>query len=92
MSERTQLIQAKITAAFIPTYFNVVDNSEQHANHAGAKSGGHFKVVIVSSKFIGLSPVKRHQLVYAAVQDLMNTEIHALSIEAYTVEEFAKVT
>jgi BolA protein len=84
---RIQLIQDRITAALSPTDFNIVDNSEQHAGHAGAKSGGHFEVTIISKQFAGLPLVKRHQLVYAAVQDLMNTEIHALSIKAYTPEE-----
>jgi BolA protein len=87
MSDRIQLIQNKITTALSPTYFNIIDNSAQHAGHAGAKSGGHFDVTIVSEQFAGLSSVKRHQLVYSVLQDLMNTEIHALSIKAYTPEE-----
>ncbi|MCV6637626.1 BolA family protein [Candidatus Albibeggiatoa sp. nov. NOAA] len=87
MSERIQLIQDTITAALEPNHFEIVDNSAQHAGHAGAKNGGHFDVMIVSEKFAGLSMVKRHQLVYASVQHLMNTEIHALSIKAYTPEE-----
>jgi BolA protein len=87
MSDRIQLIQDKITTALSPTYFNIIDNSAQHAGHAGAKSGGHFDVTIVSEQFAGLSSVKRHQLVYSVLQDLMNTEIHALSIKAYTPEE-----
>ncbi|WP_353571388.1 BolA family protein [Candidatus Albibeggiatoa sp. nov. BB20] len=87
MSHRIQLIQDKITAALSPTHFNIVDNSAQHAGHASAKGGGHFEVTIISEQFAGLSLVKRHQLVYSVVQDLMNTEIHALSIKAYTPEE-----
>jgi len=87
MSERIQLIQNTVTEALAPTHFDIVDKSAQHAGHAGAKNGGHFDITIVSEKFAGLSLVKRHQLVYSAVQHLMNTEIHALSIKAYTPQE-----
>lgn len=87
MSDRIQLIQDKITAALAPVHFEIVDDSAQHAGHAGAKQGGHFEVTVVSEQFAGLSLVKRHQLIYAAVQDLMGTEVHALSIKAHTPEE-----
>jgi BolA protein len=61
----------------------IEDQSHLHAGHAGAKAGkGHFRVLIVADEFAGLSPIKRHQLVYAAVGDMMNTDIHALIIDA----------
>jgi BolA protein len=61
----------------------IEDQSHLHAGHAGAKDGkGHFRVLIVADEFAGLSPIKRHQLVYAAVGDMMNTDIHALIIDA----------
>ncbi len=43
---------------------------------------GHFRVRIVAEAFRGRSPVARHRLVYAAVDDLLKTDIHALAIEA----------
>ena len=49
--------------------------------------GQHFQAVIVSSAFAGKRPIQRHQLVYAALGELMGGEIHALSIEALTPEE-----
>jgi BolA protein len=50
---------------------------------AGAAEGrGHFSVLIVSKRFAGLATLRRHQLVYEVVGDLMATDIHALSIQA----------
>lgn len=69
---------------------NVVleDESAQHAGHAGAASGGgHFRLTLVSSQFRTLSTLARHRLVYAAMGELMQREIHALSITALTPEE-----
>lgn len=51
--------------------------------------GQHFYATIVSAEFAGKRLVQRHQLVYAALGDRMKAEIHALSIKAYTPEEFA---
>ncbi|MCH8262731.1 MAG: BolA family transcriptional regulator, partial [Proteobacteria bacterium] len=47
----------------------------------------HFSVTIVSDKFVGKSAIQRHRMVYLAVDDLMRSEIHALSIKAQTLEE-----
>lgn len=64
------------------------DDSHLHAGHVGAASGGgHFAVKIISDKFIGHSLIERHRLVYNALDDLMPSDIHALSIETYTSEE-----
>jgi BolA protein len=58
-----------------------------HAGHAGAREGkGHFQVDIVSVRFAGQSPIKRHRLVYEALGDMLETDIHALSINATAPE------
>ena len=51
--------------------------------------GAHFEAVVVSAAFAGASRVKRHQLVYAALGERMKEEIHALSMQTYTPEEWA---
>jgi acid stress-induced BolA-like protein IbaG/YrbA len=51
--------------------------------------GAHFEAVIVSPDFAGLSRVRRHQLVYAALGDRMREEIHALSMKTLSPEEWA---
>ena len=61
-----------------------------HAGHAGARDGrGHFRLRIVCRAFAGLRPLQRHQLVYRSLGELMQTDIHALSITALTPEEAA---
>jgi BolA protein len=56
--------------------------------HEGARDGrGHFTVTVVSPAFEGHRPLARHREVYAALGDLMTTDIHALSIEALTPKE-----
>jgi acid stress-induced BolA-like protein IbaG/YrbA len=51
--------------------------------------GAHFEAVIVSAAFAGLSRVRQHQLVYAALGDRMREEIHALSMQTLTPEQWA---
>jgi acid stress-induced BolA-like protein IbaG/YrbA len=51
--------------------------------------GHHFEAVIVSPEFRGRSRVQRHQLVYRALGDRMRAEIHALSMQTHTPEEWA---
>ncbi|HMV40319.1 BolA family protein [Plasticicumulans sp.] len=85
---RMQRIEACLRAAFDPVSdFAIFDDSAQHAGHAGAREGGHFRVRIVSPAFAGLNAVKRHRAVYAALGALMQTDIHALGIDARTPDE-----
>lgn len=69
-------------ASLNPSHLNIQDDSALHAGHAGNSGGSHFTVTIISDRFIGLSLIKRHQLVYKAAGELMNKDIHALSIRA----------
>lgn len=71
-----------------PSKLEIIDESHLHAGHAGNTGGGHFKVLIVSDQFTDLLPLKRHRLVFAAVGDLMQKQIHALSIDAKTPAEY----
>ena len=86
--DRVEMIRTRLEEALSPSQIDIDDQSQQHAGHAGAASGGgHFSVAIVSEKFNGKSTIERHRMVYLAVDDLMRTEIHALSIKALTSEE-----
>ena len=74
-----------------PLSVEVIDDSHKHAGHEGARDGrGHFTVGIVSEAFAGLAPLARHRKVYEAVGTLMQTDIHALSIQAHTPQEAAR--
>ncbi len=81
-------IKSLLTDALNPQKIEIADNSQAHAGHAGAQSGGgHYHVRIVADTFEGKSLVQRHQLIYKALGDLMKQEIHALGIEAFTPSE-----
>ena len=84
---RVAMIRQRLTAALQPQSLEIEDDSARHAGHASAGGGGHFNVVIVSDRFTNLSPIKRHRLVYAAVADMMNGEIHALSMKTLSPQE-----
>ena len=86
--ERVERIRSLLMDALAPDAIEVTDDSHKHAGHAGARGGqGHFSVEIVSAAFTGMLPLARHRLVYAALGDMMQTDIHALSIRARTPDE-----
>jgi BolA protein len=77
------LLRERLTQAFAPLELDIEDESHRHAGHAGAQDGrGHFRVRIVAEAFRGVAPLARHRLVYTALDDLLKTDIHALSIDA----------
>lgn len=87
---RVERIRAALQAAFEPQRLVIEDESHLHAGHAGAASGrGHFRVEIVSAAFEGQPPLARHRQVYAALGELMQSDIHALSVKALAPEETA---
>lgn len=80
---RIAKIEAALRLAFPDAVLSLEDESHLHAGHAGAATGrGHFRLRIVSAQFAGLGLLARHRAVYAAVDALMQTDIHALSIDA----------
>jgi BolA protein len=82
-SKRMEEIRQLLTSALNPENLEVIDESHKHAGHAGAKSGkGHFVVNIISSCFEGKSLIEKHRMVYDALGNMMETDIHALSIKA----------
>jgi BolA family transcriptional regulator, general stress-responsive regulator len=87
---RVARIEQVLRAALQPEQLEIEDESHRHRGHAGAADGrGHFRVCIVSQRFAGQPRVARHRLLYAALQSELQTDIHALAIEALTPEEFA---
>ena len=81
-------IRERLAAALSPAALDIDDESHRHAGHAGARDGrGHFRVRIVSAAFAGKAPLARHRAVYDALGDLMQTDIHALAIDARAPEE-----
>jgi BolA family transcriptional regulator, general stress-responsive regulator len=87
-SVRVAKIRAVLEATFAPQELDIIDDSHRHAGHAGAKDGrGHFRVRIVSQSFAGTRSLQRHRMVYAALGELMRTDIHALSVDALSPDD-----
>ena len=87
-TSRTTIIEDMLRAAFAPEELLVKDQSHLHAGHAGAQEGkGHFDVTIVSREFEGLNRIARHRLVYEALGTFMESDVHALRINAHSPSE-----
>ena len=82
-------IETKLAAALTPTSLRVVDESERHAGHAGARPGGesHFRVYIVADCFRGKSRLTRHRMVNAILTDELSGQVHALAVHAAAPDE-----
>lgn len=77
-------LEARLHERLRPSQLQVIDESADHAGHAGANGTGfgtHFRVRIATPQFEGLSRVQRHRLVYDALQDFIDGGLHALAIE-----------
>ena len=85
------LITENLTEAFAPQSLRVVDESHQHAGHAGHRPGGetHFRVHIVAAAFTGKTRIERHRMVNATLAGELAGSIHALAIRASAPGETA---
>jgi len=81
---RRDLIAEKLTKAFAPASLDVVDESHQHAGHAGHREGGqtHFRVYIVAEAFRGKSRLERHRMINETLVGELEGGVHALAIHA----------
>ncbi|MDH4049158.1 MAG: BolA family transcriptional regulator [Gammaproteobacteria bacterium] len=86
--DRETKIREAISARFSPSELSIKDQSHLHVGHAGAKDGkGHFDLTIVSEEFAGVTSIQRHRMVYDALAQLLQTDIHAVRIKALTESE-----
>lgn len=79
-------IEAKLRAAFEPTFLEVVNESYRHNVPKGSES--HFKVVLVSERFVGERFLARHRSVYAVLAQELAEGVHALALHTYTIKEW----
>lgn len=88
MNDTIALIKGKL-AVLTPERLEIIDESAQHAGHAGAAGGGgHYRLIIVSGRFKDMNVVARHRMIYDALGEMMKEQIHALSISAFAPDEF----
>lgn len=80
-------IETKLRDELTPSHLEVLNESHMHNVPKGSET--HFKVVVVSPRFDGLSAVKRHQLVYGILSSELKGGVHALAITSRTDAEWA---
>lgn len=86
---REERLLERLRSGLAAEHVALEDESARHVGHEGARGGaGHYAVVVVAARFVGLDQAARHRAVYAAVRDMMPAEIHALSIRTFTPEEW----
>ena len=84
-TERARLIDERLRERLEATHVEVIDDSVLHASHLGAQGGGgHFRVLVVSPHFEGASRVAAQRMVYAALGDLLEHDIHAVQMQTLT--------
>jgi BolA family transcriptional regulator, general stress-responsive regulator len=83
------LITQKLTETFAPQSLEVVDESHQHAGHAGHRPGGetHYRVYIVSEAFKGKTRLQRHRMINETLAAELAAGVHALAIHASAPDE-----
>ena len=75
-------------AVLKPVSLEIIDESHEHAGHAGTRDGGgHYALRIASMQFIGKNRMARHRMIYSALGEMMKRDIHALNIQAHTPDE-----
>lgn len=86
--DREAKIRQLLGEALEPELLEIEDESHLHAGHAGARDGrGHYRITIVSGVFKGKTRIARHRLVFDALGEMMETDIHALSLQAVSADE-----
>ena len=76
-------IRTCLEVAFQPEILEITDDTALHEGHAGAQEGkGHYKIRIISGSFSGMRPIDRHRLVFDALGEMMETDIHAVNVTA----------
>ena len=89
-TRRDQAIKDALKHKLAAQHVDVVDQSAHHANHPGARDGGgHYQVLVVAERFQGLSRVAAQRLVYEALSELMESDIHALQMRTLTPERWS---
>ena len=80
---RINRIQHRLKTLFNPEHLELIDESHLHKGHIGARDGkGHYRLNMISARFLKKSTIERHRMIFSALEEMMETDIHALSINA----------
>ena len=87
--DRIASLRETLERRFAPEHLEIEDESARHVGHREAAGGGsHFRVVLVCAAFRDQTLLSRHRVVYAALDEPMKVDIHALALETLTPEEW----
>jgi BolA protein len=93
MDEAVKLIDQILKEKLKASHVDIIDDSHKHRGHKAAGGGGHYSVIVVSSKFENVNLIDQRRLVYSALDDQINSSpkvIHALQIKTLTPEQWAE--
>ncbi len=91
MSSIFDELRTRLEASLALDHFEVEDFAKGHQHHDAYTGGAHLNTIIVSNAFNGMDLIDRHRKIYEIVNDLMQNEIHALSMKTYTPEEWTTI-
>ena len=83
-------IKSRLKKTMTIDHLTIMDDTGKHLQHQHYDGGRHFKIIIVSSTFEGLSLLDRHKLVYQALDGMIKNEIHALGLKTIATSEWKK--
>ena len=85
-----QEIKSRLKKTIAIDHLTIMDDTGKHLRHQHYDGGRHFKIIIVSSTFEGVSLLDRHKLVYQALAGMIKNEIHALGLKTIATSEWKK--
>jgi BolA family transcriptional regulator, general stress-responsive regulator len=89
MSNQITQIQTTLTTKLQANLVKITDQSDRHKHHKHSPQGsGHYDAIIVSELFAGKTLMQQHRLVYSALEQEMQTTIHALSLSTFTPQQW----
>ena len=83
-----QEIKSRLKKTIAIDHLNIMDDTGKHLRHQHYDGGRHFKIIIVSSTFEGLSLLDRHKLVYQALNGMIKNDIHAIGLKTIATSEY----
>lgn len=87
MMNLENLLRESLVSSLNPTVLDL--ENESHGHNVPVNSETHFRLIVVSLAFEGLSPVRRHRLVYKACDQALKQGVHALAMQCFTESEWA---
>ncbi|KHD87649.1 MAG: transcriptional regulator BolA [Bdellovibrio sp. ArHS] len=88
MSNRANRLKDILSQALVPAHLEIENESFMHAVPAGSET--HFKILVVSEKFVGKSRIDRQRMINELLQEELQSGLHALTQKTLTPDEWEK--